>query len=41
MGKLLWLLIAIGLVLPIMAGFTFIPTSAEPEILGDYFSGIM
>jgi len=41
MGKLFWTLIAVGLALPIIAGTTFIPISAEPQILSDYFSGVI
>jgi len=41
MGKLFWILLVVGLALPIMAGFTFIPTNAEPQIIGDYFNGVI
>ncbi len=41
MGKLFWILLAVGLALPIMAGFAFIPTNAEPQIVGDYFNGVI
>ncbi len=41
MGRLFWILLVVGLALPIMAGFTFIPTNADPQIVGDYFSGVI
>jgi len=41
MGKLFWILVGIGLALPIIAGFTFVPISAEPQMVGDYFSGVI